>query len=438
MHASRRLDWVICSTLFTVFGVIFRFAWLFDVFAGRWSVTIALGLLSASFIIINIVAASVLRATTSYGWPVIVTLPFVICLGEITATMIFAHAGVSLDTVQLPTTQCEMPTLQVADLGGRTFVSWCTAAISGLMVGLVRPRAEFTGTGMQKVERSVHLILILALIYGVARPAFLATRPGATVMLHSERWAERNLAVTRSADIDIWPETALPLGAGDFDDRLPTLLDECRKSRRSLIIGCERLNAENAYIHNSAVVLTPGRDYPQFVDKQHLTPLTECNKTVCGIWTVGFAEFGLRPCQSSLSAALEHEQDVGIGICYDVCFPNWAQEAAIGADFLVVLGGEGFTNSSVAHAQLLAVSRLRAVESRRSLVRSVDNGYSAIISPAGRVLECTKGLKNICGSVDTCEGVSCYHEFGPVPSFCVLCVVPAMCVCVRKGKPNES
>ncbi|GEM_PF-2506983 len=417
--------WKVCSAVFTLLGVISRFAWLFQVFPSRGAVTAGLLVLCISLVAINVFAAYVLRKMTVRGCPMVLSLPFVICAGEIAAISIFAHTGLSLDTIMLPTTQCDTPIFQVADLGGRTLVSWGASAIAGILVSLWQRRPSIN-IMTQRIDRTVQAILILTLIYGFVRPFSLVTKPGPNVVLHSERWSERSLSAPGFSDIDIWPETALPVAAGDFDEVSISLSTKCTKSSRTLIIGCERLNAENACILNSAAIFLPGRDQPQFVDKRHLTPVTEYDMVVCGIWTIGSAEISLRPGMSSPTATLEHGRHVGIGICYDVCFPEWAKEAAKGTDFLIVLGGEGFTNSQSAHAQLLAVSRLRAVESRRSLVRSVDNGYSAIITPAGDVLECSRDFENIFGSVTTCDAFSCYHNFGAIPSMIVLAAAPAV------------
>ncbi len=56
-------------------------------------------------------------------------------------------------------------------------------------------------------------------------------------------------------------------------------------------------------------------------------------------------------------------------------------------DFLVNLSNDGWFHDTSEHEEHLVVSLFRAIESRRSLVRSVNMGISAIIDPNGRVLK---------------------------------------------------
>src|SRR5262249_35468908 len=55
-------------------------------------------------------------------------------------------------------------------------------------------------------------------------------------------------------------------------------------------------------------------------------------------------------------------------------------------DFLVNMTNDGWFNGTEEHEQHLAISRFRAIEARRSLVRSVNMGISAVIDGNGRVV----------------------------------------------------
>jgi apolipoprotein N-acyltransferase len=56
------------------------------------------------------------------------------------------------------------------------------------------------------------------------------------------------------------------------------------------------------------------------------------------------------------------------------------------ADFLVNISNDGWFDGTEEHEQHLAVGRFRAVECRRSMVRAVNMGISAVIDSNGRVL----------------------------------------------------
>ena len=83
----------------------------------------------------------------------------------------------------------------------------------------------------------------------------------------------------------------------------------------------------------------------------------------------------------------------GVVICYEDTEPGlarrynpWSGEPRP-ADFLVNMSLDSWFDASEEHEQHLAISRFRAVEARRPLVRAVNMGISAVIDGDGRVRE---------------------------------------------------
>jgi apolipoprotein N-acyltransferase len=56
-------------------------------------------------------------------------------------------------------------------------------------------------------------------------------------------------------------------------------------------------------------------------------------------------------------------------------------------DFFINISNDGWWRGTSGHDEHLAISRFRAVETRRSICRSVNMGISAVIDANGRVLE---------------------------------------------------
>jgi apolipoprotein N-acyltransferase len=83
----------------------------------------------------------------------------------------------------------------------------------------------------------------------------------------------------------------------------------------------------------------------------------------------------------------------GVLICYEDSDPTMARQynpwARTGepVDFLVNISNDGWFNGSEEHEQHLAIARFRAVECRRTLLRAVNMGISAVIDPDGRIKE---------------------------------------------------
>lgn len=77
---------------------------------------------------------------------------------------------------------------------------------------------------------------------------------------------------------------------------------------------------------------------------------------------------------------------LGSLICYEVIFPQLAQErVAQGAHILVTISNDAWFGKTAAPQQHLNHAVLRAVEQRRSIIRSTNSGYSALILPNGTI-----------------------------------------------------
>ncbi len=79
---------------------------------------------------------------------------------------------------------------------------------------------------------------------------------------------------------------------------------------------------------------------------------------------------------------------IGAFICYEAVFPHFVRRfASQGAQVLVNVSNDGWFGRSAARLQHLSIARMRAVENRRWLLRSTNDGITAAIDPAGRVLQ---------------------------------------------------
>lgn len=83
----------------------------------------------------------------------------------------------------------------------------------------------------------------------------------------------------------------------------------------------------------------------------------------------------------------------GVLICYEDSDPflgrRLAQDNADGksVDFLVNISNDGWFDGTSEHEEHLVVSKFRAIEARRSMVRAVNMGVSAVIDGNGRILK---------------------------------------------------
>lgn len=84
----------------------------------------------------------------------------------------------------------------------------------------------------------------------------------------------------------------------------------------------------------------------------------------------------------------------GTLICYESLFGDHARQLADqGAEFLTVLSQDGWWGQSAGYRQHFALTRLRAIETRRSVLMGTVTGRSGLIGPDGGVHETTAWME---------------------------------------------
>jgi apolipoprotein N-acyltransferase len=140
----------------------------------------------------------------------------------------------------------------------------------------------------------------------------------------------------------------------------------------------------------------------------------------------------------------DRQYTFGVVICYEdsdptICSPYVANDPV---DFLINISNDGWFNGTEQHEQHLAICRFRAVETRRSIVRAVNMGISAIIDPDGRVIALPGDdwpkSKKIAGTVTDrvplSKRGSLYARIGDVFAWsCVALCVIGMILTRRRG-----
>ncbi|NCP21506.1 MAG: apolipoprotein N-acyltransferase [Flavobacteriales bacterium CG_4_9_14_0_2_um_filter_35_242] len=102
-------------------------------------------------------------------------------------------------------------------------------------------------------------------------------------------------------------------------------------------------------------------------------------------------------------------------ICYESIYGDFVNDyVKNGAQFLAVITNDGWWQNSQGHKQHLMLSKLRAIENRRDLVRSANTGISAIINQQGALLQQldygTKGVLK--ASINLNKQLTFYNRYG--------------------------
>lgn len=191
----------------------------------------------------------------------------------------------------------------------------------------------------------------------------------------------------------VWPETALPFYAVKAEAREP-IAHMVRSQGYALLTGApwyEIIDLESREVKyfNSAILFDTDGKIAGRYNKTHLVPFGEYVPLkrylpfiAPLVETVGDFSSGL------IKEPLHHEKIwAGVLICFESVFPELSRKwVEVGANVLVNLTNDAWYGKSSAPQQTLAMAVLRAVESRRALVRSANTGISAFISPSGEIM----------------------------------------------------
>jgi apolipoprotein N-acyltransferase len=102
-------------------------------------------------------------------------------------------------------------------------------------------------------------------------------------------------------------------------------------------------------------------------------------------------------------------------ICFESVFGQYiSTNVKNGAELIVMLTNDGWWEGTIGYRQHLAISCLRAIETRRSIARSANTGISALINQRGDVLKKTNyGVKTaIKGNLKVNEKLTFYVKYG--------------------------
>jgi apolipoprotein N-acyltransferase len=186
----------------------------------------------------------------------------------------------------------------------------------------------------------------------------------------------------------IWPEAAIP----DFFERWRRPLEQIAQSAAqrgsALMLGILGTHAETREGQNVVVAMTSP---PSVYVKRHLVPFGEFYPVP------SFVREWLRlnnlpstdmasgvPDQPPLAVGGER---IAVTICYEDLFGAEQLHSLPDATLLVNVANDAWFGDSIGPPQHLQIARVRAAEAGRYLLRATNTGVSAVIDPAGAVVD---------------------------------------------------
>jgi apolipoprotein N-acyltransferase len=292
--------------------------------------------------------------------------------------------------------QTDSPLAGLAPVLGVYGVSWATALAAGLalLVATGERRARIAGAGaLAAVLAGAHALGLASWTAPEGPPVRVALLQGniaQDLKFQERRYAAtletyRRLVEASDARLIVLPETAVPRF---FDSVDPSYWGElarlARERRADVLAGVPVRDAQGRY-YNSMISL--GVSPPQIYSKSHLVPFGEFVPTGFR-WIVDTMAFPLadfsrgpeRPRPLALAG-----QRVAPDICYEDAFGEEIARQLPEATLLVNASNVAWFGDSLAPSQHLQMSRMRAIETGRWMLRATNTGVTAVIDERGRV-----------------------------------------------------
>lgn len=183
-----------------------------------------------------------------------------------------------------------------------------------------------------------------------------------------------------------WPEVPAPLyyeSDPRFREHVSGL---ARDTGAYVLLGVVAFLRDGAPLNSAQLVDPAGAPVSRY-DKMNLVPFGEFVPWPFGAVAQKIStEVGDFVPGGRLVVSPVGERHIGAFICYESVFPHFVRRfAAEGAEVLFNLSNDGYFGRSAAREQHLDITRMRAAENRRWILRATNDGRTATIDPAGRI-----------------------------------------------------
>lgn len=250
---------------------------------------------------------------------------------------------------------------------------------------------------------------------------------------------ERELALlshSPGARLIVWPEVPAPFYPSDpaFHEYTAGI---ARTEKAYFLFGGVAYTEQRAPL-NSAFLLDPSGAMVDRYAKIRLVPFGEFVPDVFGWVNRITKEAGDFAPGDRVVVFPVDDHRIGAFICYESAFPDLVRQFARGgAEALVNLSNDGYFGHSAAREQHLSLVRMRAAENRRWILRGTNDGITATIDPAGRVVYRAPPYRELASAVTYryIAGVTPYTRYGDW--FAWACLAAGVLPCVSRGGSRE-
>jgi len=259
-----------------------------------------------------------------------------------------------------------------------------------------------------------------------------------------EKWSTNGVAETKKmmeialtnaseGEIIVFPETALIFSENEIKDWLDYIDHKAEQKEVTLITGIiER--EEGFKVRNRILGLGMANSH---YDKVKLVPFGEFIPFE-GLTGKLFDILGLRLTNTipgeHISTIDAGNMKISASICYEIAFPGLIRKTASESNIMITVSNDTWFGSSYGPIQHLEIAQNRALEHKKSLIRSTNSGISAFISRNGEIIE-KQGYfedKLLKKEINLYKGKTFYAKYGDFPLSLILSILIIFIIVIKK------
>ena len=211
-------------------------------------------------------------------------------------------------------------------------------------------------------------------------------------------------------DLIIWPEAELPYA---YQSKEYIALKQKFEQKPKLITGIWHFDDNSLF--NALVNVNNDEIY----QKRHLVPFGEYipfKKALNPILSYFGAPISdISPGEDNQELiSLNSKYKIAPLICYDIVFGNDVRKTVKSSNFIINISNDAWFGRSLGPYQHLEISRIRALENNKWLVRATNDGFSAVIDNKGTIVDLLdKGIQGFLDSnISTTNSPTIYALYG--------------------------
>lgn len=306
-----------------------------------------------------------------------------------------------------------LPYIQTASIFGKSFITFITVfACCSFVYAVNDGKRIFALLGAAIIAiNTVCGVVLYYLPYHDGEGVKVATVQGN--ILSNEKWDSENqgtifdryISMTREAcengaKLVVLPETAIPQYFSDGGYVHNALAEIANEFDADIIAGVHVYNSKLRSSYNAVIGVYSDGNLSERYDKRHLVPFGEFIPFVNTLGNLFpfIAEFN-----EGTSNLIEGSKPIIINtthlkvtplVCFDSLFPQFTRDGINnGADAIAIVTNDSWFNDSAGIYTHLRHAQLRAIETRRCVIRAANTGISAIIDANGSISAESVALK---------------------------------------------